>query len=252
MKEDKRLYCCFVNLSHANRGINHHNVRKRNKSDYNLEENWVTILAMACRERIVIPLPIPSKLQDLMYAFRESKVLFAACDMGVFDILQDSDAPQSVEDISSKMGSNVDATECLMNTLVTVELLEKKKQDGSWLYSNSVIARQFLTKSSPDSLIDYIKHSNKVIYPLFSNLENAIREGSNQWMRTFGHSKEDVWKDEYSTEGSCLQFLSAMHGTSRRFCHAVATAFDLSKLQSCCDLGGRFSSKTQDSRRILA
>ena len=131
-----------------------------------------------------------------MYAFRESKVLFAACDMGVFDILQDSDAPQSVEDISSKMGSNVDATECLMNTLVAVELLEKKKQDGSWLYSNSVIARQFLTKSSPDSLIDYIKHSNKVIYPLFSNLENAIREGSNQWMRTFGHSKEDVWKDE--------------------------------------------------------
>lgn len=187
-----------------------------------------------------------------MYAFRESKVLFAACDMGVFDILQDSDAPQSVEDISSKMGSNVDATECLMNTLVAVELLEKKKQDGSWLYSNSVIARQFLTKSSPDSLIDYIKHSNKVIYPLFSNLENAIREGSNQWMRTFGHSKEDVWEDEYSTEGSCLQFLSAMHGTSRRFCHAVATAFDLSKLQSCCDLGGRFSSKTQDSSRILA
>ena len=115
-----------------------------------------------------------------MYAFRESKVLFAACDMGVYDILQDSDAPQSVEDISSKMGSNVDATECLMNTLVAVELLEKKKQDGSWLYSNSVIARQFLTKSSPDSLIDYIKHSNKVIYPLFSNLENAIREGSNQ------------------------------------------------------------------------
>ena len=104
-----------------------------------------------------------------MYAFRESKVLFAACDM------QDSDAPQSVEDISSKMGSNVDATECLMNTLVAVELLEKKKQDGSWLYSNSVIARQFLTKSSPDSLTDYIKHSNKVIYPLFSNLENAIR-----------------------------------------------------------------------------
>ena len=209
-------------------------------------------MAMACRERIVIPLPIPSKLQDLMYAFRESKVLFAACDMGVFDILQDSDAPQSVEDISSKMGSNVDATKCLMNTLVAVELLEKKKQDGSWLYSNNVIARQFLIKSSPDSLIDYIKHSNKVIYPLFSNLEIAIREGSNQWMRTFGHSKEDVWKDEYSTEGSCLQFLSAMHGTSRRFCHAVATAFDLSKLQSCCDLGGRFSSKTQDSRRILA
>ena len=187
-----------------------------------------------------------------MYAFRESKVLFAACDMGVFDILQDSDAPQSVEDISSKMGSNVDATECLMNTLVAVELLEKKKQDGSWLYSNSVIARQFLTKSSPDSLIDYIKHSNKVIYPLFSNLENAIREGSNQWMRTFGHSKEDVWKDEYSTEGSCLQFLSAMHGTSRRFGHAVATAFDLSKLQSCCDLGGMLSSTTQDSSRILA
>ena len=87
---------------------------------------------MACRERIVIPLPIPSKLQDLMYAFRESKVLFAACDMGVFDILQDSDAPQSVKDISSKMGSNVDATCRVPNEHVGCSGIARKEK-ARWI-----------------------------------------------------------------------------------------------------------------------
>lgn len=79
-------------------------------------------------------------------------MLFAACDLDIFDILQDSDAPQSVADMSSKIGSNADATACFMDTLVALELLEKTKQDGSWLYSNSNIAKQFLTKSSPHSV----------------------------------------------------------------------------------------------------
>ena len=195
---------------------------------------------MAGRKEITVPPPIPTKLQDLMYAYRESKALFAACDFGVFDILHESDGPQSAADMSSKMGSNVDATECFMDTLVALELLEKTKQGGSWLYSNSEIAKQFLTKSSPYSVDGYMRHSNQLLYRLFGNLESAIREGSNQWMRTFNLSSEDVWKSTYNTEEDRLRFLSAMHVTSRHFCHAVVTAFDLSKFQSCCDLGGTY------------
>ena len=65
---------------------------------------------MEGRIEIVVPPAIPTKLQELIYAFRESKALFAACDLGIFDLLHGSDAPQSAKDLSSKMSASVDAT----------------------------------------------------------------------------------------------------------------------------------------------
>ena len=199
-----------------------------------------TTRAMAGRKEIVVPPAIPTKLQELIYAFRESKALFAACDLGIFDLLHESDGPQSAKEISSKMSANVDATTRLMDTLVALELLEKTKQGESLLYSNTEMAKEFLTKSSLNSVDGYIRHSNKLLYNLFGNLESAVREGSNQWMNTFGQSSEEAWKAVYNTEEDRLRFLGAMHSTSRHSCHAVVTAFDLSKFQSCCDLGGRY------------
>ena len=194
---------------------------------------------MEGKKEIVVPPTIPTKLQELVYAFRESKALFAACDLGIFDLLNESDVPQSAKEISSKMSANMDATTRLMDTLVALELLEKTKQGESWMYSNTDMAKEFLTKSSPNSVDGYIKHSNKLLYHLFGNLESAVREGSNQWMNTFGQSSEDLWKAAYNTEKARLRFLGGLHSTSRLSCHAVVTAFDLSKFHCCCDLGGK-------------
>ena len=187
-----------------------------------------------------IPPPIPDKLQNLILAFRESQALFAAYELGIFDLLHDSKTLLSAEDIAAKINADSDATARLMDTLVALELLEKTQEYAtSWLYSNTKIASQFLTKSSPDSVGGYITHSTKLVYPLFGNLQSAVREGSTQWMNTFGMSSDDMWKSSYHNEEARLRFLGAMHSTSRHTCHAVATAFDLSNFHSCCDLGGR-------------
>ena len=193
------------------------------------------------RKEIVVPPPIPDKIQDLIFAFRESKALFASCELGIFDLLHDSKTPQSAEEIAARMKAEPGATTRLMDTLVALELLQKTKQGESWLYTNTKMASQFLTQSSPDSVDGYIKHSNKVLYSLFGNLENAVREGSNQWINTFGLSSEEAWKSAYNTDEARLRFLRAMHSTSRHSCHAVVKAFDLSQFHSCCDLGGRYN-----------
>ena len=215
------------------------NVYRKPVSSVNETKEIAHMDHMEGRKEIVVPPPVPTKLQEMIYAFRESKALFAACDLGIFDLLHESDAPQSAKDLSSKMSANVDATTRLMDTLVAPELLEKTKQGESWLYSNTEMAEEFLTKSSPNSVDGYIKHSNKLLYHLFGNLESAVRQGSNQWMNTFGQSSEDLWKVAFNTEEARLRFLEGLHSTSRLSSDAVVTAFDLSKFHCCCDLGGK-------------
>ena len=99
------------------------------------------------RNDITVPPPIPDKLQDLLFAFRESKALFVACELGIFDLLHDSKTPQLAENVAAKMKANADATTRLMDTLIALELLQKTKQGESWLYTNTKMASQFLTQS---------------------------------------------------------------------------------------------------------
>ena len=191
------------------------------------------------RKDIPIPPPIPEKLEDLTLGFRASKAFLAACDLGIFDTLDVSASPQSAEEVAAKLSTNPDTTALLMDTLVALELLQKNHNGESWLYSNTQMASQFLTESSPDSITGFTDHSQKRVYPLFGNLETAVKEGSDQWMNTFSLPLEDMWKTVYKTDEARLKYLGAMHDTSRYTCHGAARAFDLSKFRHCCDLGGR-------------
>ena len=125
-----------------------------------------------------VPSPMPEKLYRLIEGFRLSKALFAACELGVFDKLRTASTPQSADEITKALSSDLDATTRLMDTLVAMELLEKFKQGDQWLYSNSEMATKFLTKDSPDSLYDMIAVRNQKIYHIFGNLETAVLEGT--------------------------------------------------------------------------
>ena len=190
------------------------------------------------RKAVLDPFPVSDKIMGLIHAFRASQSLFTACDLGIFDMLHTSSTPLSAQVISHNLSSNPDGTTRLLDILVCLELLEKTKQGDLWLYSNTTIANRFLTKSSRESLVDFIAINSKIEYPMFANLESAVREGTTQWMKTFGRSSEELWKEQYGSEGACLRFTGAMHGSSLHGCDAVAQAFDLTSYTKCCDLGG--------------
>ena len=59
--------------------------------------------------------PMPEKLEKFLDGYQESKVLFAACDFGIFDILRNSSVPQSAADITNMLSSNLDATTRLLH-----------------------------------------------------------------------------------------------------------------------------------------
>ena len=200
----------------------------------------LSVLRNAMEEREGKPEPnvVPDKIIYLIHAYRTSQALFTACDLGIFDMLHASSTPLSAQVISQNMSSNTNATTRLLDGLVTLELLEKTKQGDLWLYNNTTIATKFLTKSSRESLVDYAALNNKIDYPLFANLASAIREGTPQWIKTFGRSSEELWKEQYGSEEACLRFTGAMHGSSLHGCDAVAQAFDLTAYTKCCDIGG--------------
>ena len=74
------------------------------------------------RKETVVPPSIPDKIQDLIFAFRESKALFAACELGIFDLLHDSKTPQSAEEIAANVEADVDAIARLMELSIILHL----------------------------------------------------------------------------------------------------------------------------------
>lgn len=62
------------------------------------------------------------------------------------------------------------------------------------MYKNTHLAAHFLGLNSPFSLHSFILHCDDLVWPLFSHLENAVREGSNQHEQVFGKKAQDLFQ----------------------------------------------------------
>jgi len=131
------------------------------------------------------------------------------------------------------LGANADALERLLDSCAALGLLEKQ---GA-VYSNSPVAMTYLTRSSPNTLAGYILYSDRALYPLWGNLEAAIREGTNRWEQTFG-GEASIFEHFFRTEEARRDFLSGMDGFGQLSSPAVVAAFDLSRFRRLVDLGG--------------
>lgn len=160
----------------------------------------------------------PDKIIELIEAFRRSKTMFAAVELGIFDGARPSDCK---------------ALPRLLDACVALGLLEQR--DGA--YVNTPEADKYLRSDSPDSLTGYIHYSNEALYPMWAHLEDAIREGTPRWKQTF-NVEGGIWAGYFRTEETKRNFLQGMHGFGRISSPAVAAAFDLSRFHRLIDLGG--------------
>jgi acetylserotonin N-methyltransferase len=173
----------------------------------------------------------PSTVLDLIEAFRRSKTMFAAVKLGVFDLLET--APATAPQVAAQLGTNLDATERLLESCTGLKLLI---QNGP-AYSNTPEASSYLCAASPYSMLGYINYSNDVLTRLWLNLEDAIREGSHRWNQTFG-SSGPLFDSFFPTEEKMRTFIMGMHGFGKLSSPGVAQAFDLSAYKHIADLGG--------------
>ncbi|XP_069017052.1 acetylserotonin O-methyltransferase 2 [Embiotoca jacksoni] len=184
-------------------------------------------------------LDYPFKLLEYFNGFRVSKVIFSACELGVFDLLLKSQEPLSARHVAQELSTSVDGTERLLDALVGIEILEvEKKKDGTALYSSTDVAGLYLARGSAKSLHDMIVYQSQTIYPLWNNLADAVREGKNQNKKTFGLPVEDVFQAIYRSEEEMLKFMGLMNSSWVLDGHDIVTAFNLSCFQRIVDLGG--------------
>ncbi|HEX3738114.1 MAG TPA: class I SAM-dependent methyltransferase [Terriglobales bacterium] len=172
-----------------------------------------------------------SPVIDLIEAFRRSKAMFAAVSLGVFDTLED--APASVETLAAVLQLQREPLERLLNACVGLKLLRKNGVS----YANEPIASTYLCRGSDRALIGYILYSNDVLFPLWSHLEDAVREGTSRWEQEFG-GKDGIFANFFRTPDAKATFLRGMHGFGLLSSPKVVNAFDLSEFRRMADVGG--------------
>ncbi|MDQ2924143.1 MAG: acetylserotonin O-methyltransferase [Acidobacteriota bacterium] len=169
------------------------------------------------------------KILDLIEAFRRSKTMFAAVDLGVFDGQRPADCKELPR---------------LLAACASLGLLEKRGDD----FVNTPEADKYLRSDSPDTLTGYILYSNQVLYPMWGHLEDAVREGTHRWKQTFDLDGP-LFAHIFRTDEAMREFLKGMHGFGQLCSPAVVSAFDLSRFQHFVDLGGATGHLTEAARR---
>jgi len=175
--------------------------------------------------------PDPSPVLDLMVAFRQSKTMFAALDLGVFDALDRG--PLTADDLAGALQLNADALVRLLDGCVGLGLL--RYTEGR--YQNTPAAAAYLCRTSPRRLTGYIRYSNDVLWKLWANLEDAVREGTHRWKQVYGMD-EPIFDHFFRTEDRKGEFLFGMHGMGLISSPEVVAAFDLGRFRRLVDLGG--------------
>jgi acetylserotonin N-methyltransferase len=109
------------------------------------------------------------------------------------------------------------------------------RQDGA--YANAPVAEAYLCEHSEYCLTGYVKYSDEALFPLWTHLEDAVREGTHRWTQTFG-GRGSLFDHFFKTEERKRSFLRGMHGFGQLCSPAIAAAFDLARFRRLADLGG--------------
>jgi acetylserotonin N-methyltransferase len=170
----------------------------------------------------------PHIVPDLIEAFRRSKTMFAALELGVFEA-----TPTTAAAFAARVGADGRAVELLMDACVALGLLTKA--DG--VYGNTEEAERYLKRESPDTLAGYALYSSNVLWKLWDHLPDAVREGTHRWPQAFG-MQGPIFSHFFKTDEAMRTFLTGLHGFGMLSSPQAIAAHDLSGVAHFVDLGG--------------
>ncbi len=160
------------------------------------------------------------KLRDMAFAFRESRILLTAYELGIFTLLEGKS--KTSQEISEILETDPRATDRLMDALCAMGLLIKKNNK----FWNSVTAGEYLVKGKP-AYLSNLMHSVH-LWDAWSTLTEAVRHGGSVSSKEI-KERGDTWLQA---------FIAAMHQRAVRQAPATVSLLDLSGVKRVLDVGG--------------
>jgi hypothetical protein len=170
----------------------------------------------------------PDHIFRIAHAFRESKVLFAAVELGVFTAL--ADGPLEYERLRNRIGLHERGARDFLDALVAIGLLWRQ-DDGR--YRNSPEADIYLSRSSPNYAGGIIDHLNMREYPHWTFLTRALQSGNPQ----FGDPSKGPFGAIHGCQADAETLAQAMSGGAVALARALATRFPWRDYNTLVDIG---------------
>ena len=155
----------------------------------------------------------------LASGFMAAKHLFAASELGLFEALADS--ATTIEGLAARVGLTTRAARISADAMVALGLLERV-DDG---YANTDVAAAFLTGAGPGDLRPFLRFWDRVSYPAWTGLAEALAAGP---------STELVELDESVQQIASAGIEAILAGPAA----ALAETVDLSRHHRLLDVGG--------------
>ncbi|MER3328293.1 MAG: methyltransferase [Candidatus Kapaibacterium sp.] len=160
-----------------------------------------------------------SHILTVASAFRQSKILLTAIELGVFSLLGSREL--TAKDVSFELKTDEDTTERLLNSLTSLGFTTKHRSH----FKNTSDSIRFLDKSSPDYLGSLL-HMN-LNWESWGKLTEVVRTGKSIYKNLYVE-RSDEFVEAY---------VDSVHRSYNHEAEGVSKAITLSNVKKMMDLG---------------
>ncbi len=158
-------------------------------------------------------------LQNLVYGFERSRVLFTAVELEIFSIL--SERPKTSEEVAAVCDADERACNRLLNALCSIGMLEKHDEK----FENHRVMGKFLVPDSPEYMgnISHMSH----LWESWSHLTESVKKGTAPELECMNHRCEK-WLES---------FVAAMDWRAKERAPDVVNLISIDPFSKILDLG---------------
>lgn len=171
---------------------------------------------------------IAAPILEIGHAFRASKTLLSAVELGVFTVL--ADRPLDLEALRSRIGVNERGARDFLDSLVALGMLIRHT-DGR--YANSVATDYCLDRNKPTYVGGLLETFSAQQYGVWASLTTALRTGMPQSNKSMVSNFAALYADGKLRE----LFVSGMTARTRPAAIALATRFPWADYSTLIDIG---------------
>ena len=168
----------------------------------------------------------PKELYGMSFAAIQSKLLFSAIELKIFNHLAE---PRTAEQVADAIGGHPGNTVFFLNGLVACGLVTKK----NGVYRNTPVSQTFLVEGSPTSLRRVFIHQAAMMEKKFANLSKMVLNGPPDPDSDHGAGSEKEWASHATWMAN-----NQRAGVAQQMACVVADLPEFSSFRKMLDLGG--------------